>query len=521
MKRSVAYLVVALVSMSAANAMDLVGVYQDALKNDPQLRQADANRLAAREARPQAWSALLPQISGTASRSQDKQDGSEAEGAIGSGTSTPTGPTAPVNGSSAPTAFNVNTISKSWGLNLRENLFSWSNWMSVKQAEKEVAQAEATYLAAQQNLILRVAQAYFNVLSALDGLDANQASLEAISRQLDQADKRFEVGLIAITDVQEAKAARDTAAAAVIAGKRTLATAGDQLSEITGQKYDSLNKPGDNMPLNTPEPANEDRWVTVSLDQNVSLLSNRLQADIARENVRIAFGGHLPTLDLLASKNRTQVDGGESVAGSPFSLNNTINDRQYTLQITVPIFSGGLTQSKVRQAQYQWIAAKEGVVQSSRATERLARDAYLGVISGIARVQALRQALESSQTALKATEAGYEVGTRTAVDVLNSRRTLVQAQTDYAVSRYDYIISVIQLRLAAGNLSANDVTEINKWLAVSAPAVPAQPLQAPQQPQVMEETKAGTPAPPAPQPITPQPPAEPQGQLPQTPQPRR
>jgi outer membrane protein len=482
MNRPLACLFVALASVGAASAKDLVGVYEDALKSDPQIRQADANRLASREARPQAWSALLPQLAGTLSRTQDKQDGSEAEGAIGSGTGTP-GPVQPVNGSSASVPFLVNTTARTWSLNLRENLFSWSNWMSVKQADKEVAQAEATYLAAQQNLILRVAQAYFNVLSALDGLDANQASLEAISRQLDQADKRFEVGLIAVTDVQEAKAARDTAAAAVIAAKRTLATAGDQLSEITGQKYDALNKPGDDMPLNTPQPADEDRWVTVSLDQNVSLLSSRLQADIARENVRIAFGGHLPTFDLIASKSRTTSDGTEAIAGSPFSLNNGINDRQYTLQVTVPLFSGGLTQSKVRQAQYQWIAAKEGVVQSSRATERQARDAYLGVISGIARVQALRQALESSQTALQATEAGYEVGTRTAVDVLNSRRTLVQAQTDYAVSRYDYIVSVIQLRLAAGNLSTNDVTEVNKWLAVSAPTVPAQPIAAPTQPQ--------------------------------------
>lgn len=512
MNRPLACLFVALASVSTVSAKDLVGVYQDALKSDPQIRQADANRLASREARPQAWSALLPQLSGTLSRTQDKQDGSEAEGAIGSGSGTPTGPVLPVDGTSASVPFLVNTTARTWSLNLRENLFSWSNWMSVKQADKEVAQAEATYLAAQQNLILRVAQAYFNVLSALDGLDANQASLEAISRQLDQANKRFEVGLIAVTDVQEAKAARDTAAAAVIAAKRTLATAGDQLSEITGQKYDALNKPGDDMPLNTPQPADEDRWVTVSLDQNVSLLSSRLQADIARENVKIAFGGHLPTFDLIASKSRTTSDGTESISGSPFSLNNAFNDRQYTLQITVPLFSGGLTQSKVRQAQYQWIAAKEGVVQSSRATERQARDAYLGVISGIARVQALRQALESSQTALKATEAGYEVGTRTAVDVLNSRRTLVQAQTDYAVSRYDYIVSVIQLRLAAGNLSTNDVTEVNKWLAVSAPTVPAQPIEAPAQPQVMEaprETPPAGQARPAPQPITPAPPPEP------------
>jgi len=497
MNRPLACLFVALGLTSAAAARDLVGVYEDALKSDPQIRQADATRLASREARPQAWAALLPQINGALSRTQDRVDGSQ-------GNVTQTGGAAP---GSEP--FGETSTSKAWSLNLRENLFSWSNWMAVKQADIEVVQAEATYQAAQQNLILRVAQAYFNVLSALDGLEANQASLEAISRQLDQADKRFEVGLIAITDVQEAKAARDTAAAAVIAAKRTLATAGDQLSEITGQKYDALNKPGDDMPLNTPQPASEDEWVTVSLDQNVSLLSSRLAADIARENVKIAFGGHLPTLDVIAAKSRTTTDNSISIANSPpFPQNTTVNDRQYSLQISVPLFSGGLTQSKVRQSQYLWIAAKEQVVQTSRATERQARDAYLGVISGIARVRALRQALESSQTALKATEAGYEVGTRTAVDVLNSRRILVQAQTDYAVSRYDYIVSVIQLRLAAGNLSQRDVSEINKWLAVSAPTVPAHPIEPPAEPQVMErqpQPQQGQPQQ-APQPPTPTPP---------------
>ena len=484
MNRPLACIFVSLALVSAATAKDFVGVYEDALKSDPQIHQAEATRRASREARPQAWSALLPQVNGTLARTQDKQDGSEPSQNIGTSSGTPGNPQGPVQpgtGGAPSSEFLVDSISKTWSLNLRESLFSWANWMSVRQADKEVAQAEATYLAAQQNLILRVAQAYFNVLSALDGLEANQASLEAISRQLDQANKRFEVGLIAITDVQEAKAARDTAAAAVIAGKRTLATAGDQLSEITGQKYDSLNKPGDDMPLNNPEPADEDRWVTISLDQNVSLLSSRLAADIARENVRIAFGGHLPTFDLIASKSRTTSDANEAFAGTPFGVTSAVNDRQYTLQVTVPLFSGGLTQSRVRQAQYEWIAAKEGVVQSSRATERQARDAYLGVISGIARVQALRQALESSQTALKATEAGYEVGTRTAVDVLNSRRTLVQAQTDYAGSRYDYIVSIIQLRLAAGNLSQNDVTEINRWLGVSAPTIPSL-VTAPPQP---------------------------------------
>jgi len=483
--------------MPLALAKDLVGVYQDALQNDPQIRQANANRLASREARPQAWSNLLPQISALASREQDRQNG--VAGSLNFDPVTQTY-------FALPTPFGLNSTVKSWSVNLRESLFSWSNWMTLKEADKEVAEAEATYLAAQQNLILRVAQAYFNVLSAQDGLDANQASLEAIQRQLDQADKRFEVGLIAITDVQEAKAARDTAAAAVIAAKRTLATTGDQLSEITGQKYDRLSKPGEDMPLAPPQPASEEKWVDASMDQNPTLLSSRLAADVARDNVKVAFGGHLPTLDFIASKSRTQTNADESVlGGNPFTLDSNVNDRQYTFQVTVPIFSGGLTQSRVRQSQYQWIAAKEQVVQTSRATERQARDAYLGVISGIARVQALRQALQSSETALKATEAGYEVGTRTAVDVLNARRTLVQAQTDYAGSRYDYIVSVIQLRLAAGSLARNDVAEINNWLAVSAPTEPAQPIVPP-------ESSAG-PAGSA-SPGAPPPPATPQSRIP-------
>jgi outer membrane protein len=454
-----------------AGAKDLLGVYQDALGNDPQIRAADANRLAQRENRPQAFAALLPQISGTAAYLVDHSSGVQDQ---------PNTYQAQVGG---PLVFPIPDTTTSyqtrWGLNLRQNVFSWSNWMTLKAANSQVAQAEANYVAAEQNLILRVSQAYFTVLSALDNLDAQQASLDAIARQLDQADKRYDVGLIAITDVQEAKAARDNAAAAVIAAKRTLATAEYQLEEITGQKYDSLSRPGTDMPLNSPQPADENQWVQISLDQNASLLANRLAADIARDNVKVAFGGHLPTVDLVAARSFNGQNGPLSTTdavGGPFNVpefSSHTNDRQIGLQVTIPLFSGGLTQSKVRQSQYLWIAAKEQVVQSSRATERQARDAYLGVISGIARVQALRQALESSQTALKATEAGYEVGTRTAVDVLNARRTLVQAQTDYSGSRYDYMVSIIQLRFAAGNLDRMQLEQINGWLGVPAPTSPA------------------------------------------------
>lgn len=454
---------------TAVPARDLLGVYQDALQADPQIRQAEANRRAARETRPQAWANLLPQLEGTAAMTRNHAAGTQGQFLV-----RPSGGFGVV-----PLQTQTDASSHSWALNLRQNLFSWSHWMQLKAAGSQVAQAEANYQAAEQNLIQRVAQTYFNVLTAVDNLEAQQASLEAIARQLDQAQRRFEVGLIAITDVEEARAARDTAAAAVIAAKRSLATAEDQLEEITGRRYDELNRPGDDMPLAVPEPADPDRWVQISLEQNASLVATRLAADIARDDVQLAFGGHLPSLDLLASRTYTHGNANEVIGGVPFNdVITRSNDRQYSLQITMPIFSGGATQSRVRQTQYQWLAAKEAVVQVSRATERQARDAYLGVIAGVARVRALRQALQSSRISLHATEAGYEVGTRTAVDVLNARRALVQAQTDYSGSRYDYMISMVALRLAAGTLDRTQIQSLNGLLGETVPT--ASPMLTPE-----------------------------------------
>jgi outer membrane protein len=495
MNRALKLALLLLVAAGAAEAKDLLGVYDDALHNDPVIRQADANRLAARESRPQALSALLPQLNATAGGTRDHSSGFQSQLF-----ETAAGVIQPVR-----TADQIDNTIQQWALNLRQNVFSWSNWMALKAANSTVAEAEATYQAAEQSLILRVSQAYFAVLTADDTLEADQAALEAIARQLDQANKRFEVGLIAITDVEDAKAARDSAAAAVIADKRTLATAEYQLQEITGQKYDRLAKPGSDMPLLSPEPASEERWVNTSLEQNPSLISSRLAADVARENVRVAQGGHFPTLDLVAGRSYDYTSSDQTFDGERFSnVDSKVNDRQIGLQFTLPLFSGGFVSSKARQAQYQWIAAKEGVVQTSRATERQARDAYLGVISGIARVQSLRQALESNQTALRATEAGYEVGTRTSVDVLTSRRNLVQAQTNYAVARYDYIVSVLQLRLAAGTLDRTELNQINSWLTTTAPTSPS--IATPE----MFTPETGTPppgsAPPPPPGNTPPPP---------------
>jgi outer membrane protein len=459
-----------------AGAEDLLRVYQDALGSDPLIREAEAIRRATRETRPQAWSALLPQVNGGLHSTRIESDETE-----------PTAVQLP--GSDGFTIVPVprtgTTDVEGYTLELRQNIFSWSNWMNLRRAGKEVAQAEADYQAAQQDLVLRVAQRYFAVLSAQNLVEAQAAALEAIARQFDQANKRFEVGLIAVTDVQEAKAARDSASAALIDAKRQLATAQQLLRELTNREYAALARPSETMPLATPQPADMEQWVTLSMDQNLALISSRLAADVARADVNIARGGHFPTIDFVGSRQDNDTDIDTTVADETGSetrsvFSTTGKTDTYGIQVTVPLFSGGFTQSQVRRTQYYWIAAKERMSRVSRETERLARDAFLGVNSEIARVTALKQALESSQTALKATEAGYEVGTRTAVDVLASRQQLVQAQTDYAGSRYDYILNVIQLRLAAGNLDEATVAEINQWLSETAPPVaPAQETTAP------------------------------------------
>jgi outer membrane protein len=470
MRRALAALFLSIPLVAVGATENLLRVYQDALANDPQIREANATRRATREARPQAWSALLPQINGSVQATHSQSDSTD--------------PTPIVDANGAVVGFtpvprSQDADSHGYSLQLRQNLFSWANWMTLRRASKEVAQAEADYQTAEQGLVQRAAQSYFNVLAAENLLESQQAALEAIGQQYDQANKRFEVGLIAVTDVQEAKAARDSAAAAVIDAKRQLATAQQALRAITNKEYAALAKPSESMPLVTPEPADMEKWVELSMDQNLALISSRLAADIARSDVNIARGGHLPTIDVVGSRtdSNTDIDSTSRQSGTPFhskfSTDSTVDS--IGVQLNMPIFSGGFTQSRVRESQFRWIAAKEHLNRTSRETEQLARDAYLGVISEMARVNALKQALESSQTALKATEAGYEVGTRTAVDVLTARQNLVLAQTNYARSRYDYILNIIQLRLAAGNLDDKTVEEINQWLEPVTPAPAATP----------------------------------------------
>ena len=248
--------------------------------------------MAERENSPQALSALLPQVNGTAGISRTKSAQNQVESYPGPDGSELTLPS-DISGYADERRYNVQ---------LQQSVFSWANWKSLSRAHKQVAKAEADYKVAQENLIQRVAVAYFNVLSAQDILDADQAALNSDSQQLEQDNKRYEVGLIPITNVKETQAAHDAAAAAVIDAKRQLASMQQALREITDQDYPSLAKPGEDMALNPPQPADPEHWVQVSMDQNLSLLSSRLAADVARDSVEVSRAGHFPTVGITASR---------------------------------------------------------------------------------------------------------------------------------------------------------------------------------------------------------------------------
>jgi len=474
---------------ATASSEDLLTIFDQAVVNDPLVREAEYTRKATREAKPQAWALYLPQVGGQWTKGEtDVTQTSVSPVLVPTDPNNPT--TSPLviqqqgqNGSSTPET-------ERWSLQLNQTIFNWGQLVGLKQAGRVAAQADADYGAAQQDLALRVASRYFDVLSAQDNVQAQQASLDAISRQLEQADKRFEVGLIAITDVQEARAARDTAAADLIAAKRQLATAQELLREITDMQYAMLSTPRENMPLKMPEPADSQKWVDASMEQNLALTSSRLGADIARDDVRVAFGGHLPQVDLVVGKSHFEsedtvtfdpIGSNGFPGGSAASSQETDTDKAITLQVTVPIWSSGYTNSRVKQSEFRWQAAKQRLERVSRETERTARDAYLGVESEISRVQALKQALESSRTALRATEAGYDVGTRTAVDVLTARQNLVSSYTAYARSRYDYLLNVLRLKQAAGILDRKALEEMNAWLETPPPTPPAIPAVTPPQ----------------------------------------
>jgi outer membrane protein len=460
MKNIIKALIFSFILIDSGSAASLLDVYEQALVNDPRIKEALANKEAIIEAKPQARSFILPQLTSSASFSDTDSDGrSTFQQKIVN----------PVNGEAVVITNNTDFLQESeslqWDVTLRQAIFDYGAWMNLRKANKTVAQAEIDYLAAEQDLIVRVANAYFNVLAAEDTLEAEQAARQSIEKQLDQAQKRFDVGLIAITDVQEAQAAYDQSVANEITSKRNLATAKESLRAITDSYPGQLNKPDNNLPLIMPNPQSESDWVETSLEQNLSYLSAQVGVEIAKSEIKVQRSGHLPTIGIQASKRDIDTDSLRSDSGSEFSPadNENINEG-VGVQLNLPLYSGGQVNSRVRQAVARHRASKEKLERVARETTRVARDSYLGVISGIATVKALQQSVKSSATALQATEAGYEVGTRTTVDVLDARRRLYSSQKNLAISKYDYLKNILQLKQAAGTLTRSDLEQINNWL---------------------------------------------------------
>jgi outer membrane protein len=440
----------AFVLSGPAQAESLLEIYQQALQSDPQIHEAEARHLAALEAKPQARGVMLPQINATGDWNETDVSGSSFSF---------------INGET--TTFDQSATNTIWGVSLRQSLFRWDQIVNLKRADKTVTRAEAVREAAQQDLIVRVAQRYFDVLAAEDRLTSINANREAIARQLEQAKQRFEVGLIAITDVQESQAAYDQSVASEIGAKRTLATARNLMREITGQYISEYDAPADDFPLVNPAD-DETSWVELSLAQNLNLVASRLDEQLARDEISYRRNGHYPTLDLVVSTGESTSEGDVFSSSSAGNFTNNFddaNDRDVvSLQFTVPLFAGGYNSSRVKEAVYLHRASREQLQRITRETERQARDAYLGVLAEISRVKALDQAVASSTTALQATQAGYEVGTRTIVEVLNSQFSLYVAITNFYQSRYDYIMNALRLKQAAGTLEIQDLEKIDRWL---------------------------------------------------------
>lgn len=431
MKKTLLSTLILLCAAGPAQAEDLLDIYQQATNNDPQVRQAKAVRDAAFEKVNEQRAPLLPQISLAADANYIQNSQSS----------------------------DMNTAGAK--LKLGQALYRKSVWVNLDITEKQATQADVTYNQVQQALILRATQAYFDVLSAEDALSFVQSNKEAVSRQLDQTKQRFEVGLSAMTDVHEAQAQYDQALAEEINAENAVNNTKEVLRELTNMSYASLDK------LNTESfsPQNSvikaDAWLEIALEQNLELHKQRIGKEIANEQIGLAQAGHHPTLDLNASLGRDYTNFRDN---SPQAQDTTNNQALVGLSFNLPIYSGGATNSQVKQAQFGYVAASEQLESSFRAVKSQVYSSYNNVSAAAGSVRAFEQFVISAQSALDATEAGYEVGTRTIVDVLNATRQLYDAKKNLSSARYAYILNQLKLRQAAGNLTEQDLVDINNGL---------------------------------------------------------
>jgi outer membrane protein len=426
-----------------AQATDLVEVYQKALTGDPQFRQVAANKRAVLEERPQALANLLPEVSLSADIAgiSSVRTGSNSIGFDSS--------------RSFVDLSRSNADTRGYDLILSQPVFHGDRYLRLKQADNSIKQADAELSAAQINLALRVSTTYFNVLAAVDSLGFAEAEKRSLSQQLEQARQRFDVGLTAVTDVQEAQAGYDRAVADEIRAINEIDNTREALREITGEFLPDLEGLDETIPMVSPEPADIESWSNNAMSNNLDVIAAIHAVDIARDEIKVQQSGHLPTVDLTARRSYNESD----TSGDSENTSNTIG-----LQFNMPLYSGGSVSSRTRATQERLNQQLEILEQMRRQAHRQARQSYLGVMSGISQIKALQQAVVSSEVALDATRAGFEVGTRTAVDVVQSERAQFQAKRDLSRARYDYIINTLNLKQAAGILTIDDIEQINQWL---------------------------------------------------------
>ena len=437
------------VSSPFTQADTLADIFELAVQNDATLKAAEATYRANLETANIARAALLPQITATASRSESDTDSE------GFSRTTLTS-----------TSSNLDTTTKSWDATLNQTLFDLSAWYTFRSGKQTSAQAEAQFAADQQNLIVRVAEAYFNVLRALDNLSASKAEERATQRQLEQTQQRFDVGLIAITDVHEAQAAFDLAVVQRLTDEGALGTAYEALSVLTGQTHANLHLLSEEYPVINPEPLSREEWVEFALANNYSLKAALLKAEAALETARAKKMGHAPTLtaQIRYSDDDTDGDFSDLNSNAQFPLDSTSDGTTWSVNLKVPIFAGGATSAQRRQAYEQFNNARQTEINTRRTVVQQTRSLHLNVTTDVQRVKARSQAIVSSRSALEATQAGYEVGTRNVVDVLQAQRTLFAALRDYANSRYDYVVNLLKLKQQAGTLTPDAIYQLNQWL---------------------------------------------------------
>ncbi len=427
---------------------NLLDVYNLALKNDAQLAAAKAGMQAAMEKAPQSRAALLPNLSLSANTQYNKNT-SEVSGA-----------------SDKKDDYN----SHGWGATLSQPLFNLNSWFNYGQAKAISAQAEYQFAYEQQNLILRVSEAYFNVLRAEDSLMTAQAEEKAVKQQLDQARERYNVGLIAETDVLEAQAAYDNARVARILADNQVSVSYENMRTITSEGINDIGKLKKDMPVVQPTPAVADEWVNNAVANNLGLKAAKEGLLAAEENIRAKKSGHAPTVDAFASYNYASSDS-DSAKDIPFNGTGLTTGRGDStvvgLKLSMPIFSGGATSSQVREATYQMDQSQQNFDKLLRETNAGTRNLFRTVNADVDRVEARKQGIVSSESALKATQSGYEVGTRNITDVLDAQQKLFAAQRDYLNARYDFIINTLKLKQQAGTLSPADLQDLNSWITLA------------------------------------------------------